>query len=164
MSRRFSNRWAAVAAAGVALAAGALFLSAAASADHNSALPIHIVVGDARGAHPMARSDPGRSGSTQELPEQPREIWNRGLRGGIEQIPAVDDHGNVVIATGSAELVQLNPEGSEQWRARIGVSSATTAPALLSDGTRFVLTAMGEAWGISAQGARKFHKIGRAHV
>jgi hypothetical protein len=154
--RRFNRRLFAIAAAGVLLAAGALLLSEAASADHDSALPVHITVGDPRGASPMARTDPARSGSTEELPERARELWNRGLRGGIEQVPAVDDQGNVVIATGSAELVQLSREGSEQWRARIGVSSATTAPALMSDGTRFVLTAMGEAWGITAQGARKF--------
>jgi outer membrane protein assembly factor BamB len=135
---------------------GALVCAPRASADHDSALPIHIVVGTPAGAQPMARVDPARSGCTNELPERPRELWNRGLRGGIEQVPAVDDRGNVIIATASGELAQLGADGTEQWRTRLGVSSASTAPVILSDATRFVVTAIGEAWGVSAQGTRKF--------
>lgn len=134
----------------------ALLCAGNASADHDSALPIHIVVGTPAGAQPMARVDPARSGCTAQLPDRPREVWNRGLRGGIEQLPAVDDKGNVILATGSGEMVQLGPDGTEQWRTRTGVGSAGTAPVILSDGTRFVITAAGEAWGVTAQGTRKF--------
>ncbi len=146
---------------GACLAAAGLGLmawTAPASAQHDPALPVHIVVGPPPGAHPMARTDPARTARTAELPSQPREIWNRGVRGGIEQVPAVDDHGNVILATSTGELAQLGPDGTEQWRIGLGQqkSAATVSPVILSDGTRLVLNAMGEAWGVSPSGAKRF--------
>jgi len=36
------------------------------------------------------------------------------------------------------------------------VAKREHVPVLLSDGTRFVITAIGEAWGVTLQGARRF--------
>lgn len=143
--------------AALLLAGLGLFASTrSARAQHDPALPVHVVVGPPAGAQPMARVDSSRTARTDELPAHPRELWNRGVRGGIEQVPAVDDHGNVVIATSTGELAQLGADGAEQWRTPTRTSAATTGPVLLSDGTRLVLNAFGEAWGITATGTRKF--------
>ena len=141
---------------------GLIASTRAAQAQHDPALPVHIVVGPPAGAQPMARVDPSRTARTGELPSRPRELWNRGVRGGIEQVPAVDDRGNIVIATSTGELAQLGADGAEQWRTRLYIpgskeqSASTIAPVLLSDGTRMVLTALGDAWGLTSAGGRNF--------
>jgi hypothetical protein len=147
-------------ALGAALAGA---LGAAAIAHHASAetfdpsLPIHMTVGGPTGPWAMQRADPQRTARTGELPDAPRELWRRMVRGGIELAPIVDDRQNICVAGSGAELTQLSASGQELWRTRVGISTPTAGPVIMSDETRFVLTALGEAWGVSATGANRFH-------
>jgi hypothetical protein len=69
---------------------------------------------------------------------------------------AVDDGGAIVVAAAVAELVQVDADGREQWHQRLGMSVASTEPVILSDGTRVVLTTLGQAWGFDARGGERF--------
>ena len=128
-----------------------------ASADSVSvSLPAHLTVGPAPGPCPMARVDGRRSGRVVELPSAPRELWHRRVRGGTSLPVAVDETGAVVVAAAVAELVQVDADGREQWHQRLGMSVASTEPVILSDGTRVVLTTLGQAWGFDARGGERF--------
>ncbi len=121
-----------------------------------TALPNHLVVGPPSGATPMARVDASRTGSVAELPDNPHELWREVVRGGIEAPVVSAENGALVVATSAAELVQLSASGKEQWRVRLGLGAASASPSVLSDGTRVVVTALGEAWGFGASGIQRF--------
>src|SRR5437868_3061111 len=55
-----------------------------------------------------------------------------------------------------AALFALGPDGKEIWRVRLGAASPVATPTLTSDGTLVVVTAAGQAWGISPSGAVRF--------
>ena len=141
-----------------------LLASGAMAEPLNPALPIHLTVGPPAGAAPMARVDPARSGRTDQLPDMPRELWRRSLHAGIELPPVVDPHGSIVLVETGSEVVQLSSQGEEQWHAR-GLSTSSAGPVLLSDGTRVVLTTVGDVWALNPDGTSRFHadlgKLGR---
>jgi hypothetical protein len=134
-----------------------MLASRSASADRvDTRLPAHIVVGAPRGACPMARVDQARTGRTPRLPDSPRQIWHRRVRGGLTLPPVVDEAGTIVVAAAIAELVQVAEDGREQWHRRLGMSVAAGGPVLSSSGTRLVLTALGTAWGFGPNGEERF--------
>lgn len=104
----------------------------------------------------MLRGDAQRTGRGTQLPDVPRELWHRKIRGGLALPPAIDAAGSIVVAAAVAELVQVSAQGNEQWHQRIGLSVATAGPVLTSEGTRVVLTALGDAWGFRPDGTPKF--------
>jgi hypothetical protein len=100
----------------------------------------------------MGRVNPSRTGQVVELPDTPNELWHRRVRGGMALPVATDEHGAVIIAASVAELVQVGPDGTEQWHRKLGMSIASTEPVILSDGTRVVLTSLGQVWGYDPAG------------
>jgi hypothetical protein len=104
----------------------------------------------------MARVDGKRSGCIESIPDSLKRIWRLPLRGGIEMPAAIDQDGAIVVALTLAEVVQVSASGVEQWRAKTGISTATVAPVILRDGTRLILNALGEAWGITPNGSIRF--------
>jgi outer membrane protein assembly factor BamB len=120
-------------------------------------MPRTVVVGAPRGFAPSERIDPRRTGRTQtRLPFPAVEVWRRQISGGIELAPLVDTQGNVIIAQTIAEIIKLSPDGREIWRARTGTGAPTATPVLTSDGTLVVVTAAGQAWGLTPSGATRF--------
>lgn len=120
-------------------------------------LPRAVVVGAPRGASPSERVDAARTGRSRTLlPQQPIELWRRHVTGGIEQIPVVDADDNILIALTVPEAIKLGPDGKEIWRVRLGTFSPAVPPILTSDGSLVVITAAGQAWGISPNGAVRF--------
>lgn len=115
-------------------------------------LPARITVGPSPGQCPMGRVNPSRTGQVVELPDTPNELWHRRVRGGMALPVATDEHGAVIIAASVAELVQVGPDGTEQWHRKLGMSIASTEPVILSDGTRVVLTSLGQVWGYDPAG------------
>ncbi len=150
--------------AAVAIAAAAAAAIVATAAVHHAAaeyvrpdFPVTLVVGPSLGPQPMARSDVARTGRAARLPDAPRELWHRKIRGGLSLPPMVDANGSIVIAAAVAELLQMTPDGNEQWHHGLGTSVASDGPVILSDGTRVVLTSLGDAWGIGPDGSERFH-------
>ena len=146
---------------GLSLGAGALALLAAprASAERvDPAFPTTMTVGPPAGACPLARVDEARTGRTEELPATPREIWHRRVRGGMTLPVVVDENGSIIVAAAVAELVQVGPDGAEQWHRRLGMSVASAGPVVLSNGTRFAITALGHAWGYGPDGTLRIDK------
>jgi hypothetical protein len=144
---------------GALLALGALLPTGSiALADAiDPSLPRAVVVGAPRGAAPSERLDAARTGRTRtRLPQPPIELWRRHITGGIEQLPVVDADDNILIALTAPEAIKLGPDGKEIWRVRLGAASPVAPPVLTSDGTMVVITAAGQAWGISPNGAVRF--------
>lgn len=104
----------------------------------------------------MARVDPARTATVDELPEVPRETWTRAMHSGIELPVAIDETGAIVVAATGGDVVQLHADGTEQWKSRVGISGPSTGPVITSDRTRVVLTSLGEVWGLSPTGRVKF--------
>lgn len=119
-------------------------------------LPIHLIVGPPAGPHPMARVNGSRTGLVAQLPSSPKLLWHQRVRGGTTLPVAVDETGAMVIASAVAELVQLDRNGREQWRQKLGMSVASTEPVITSNGTRVVLTSLGRAWGFGPDGTMRF--------
>ncbi len=146
-----------VAGFGLCAAGWAALGSSPAAAEHaDPNLPVRIAVGAPPGHCPMGRVNPARTGRVPELPDRPKPIWHRRVRGGMALPVAVDEQGSIIVAAAIAELVQVGPDGSEQWHRRLGMSVATTQPVILTDGTRVVLTALGKVWGFGPDGAERF--------
>jgi len=118
--------------------------------------PATVVVGPSPGAEPMARGNVARTGQTTRLPDPPHEVWHRKIRGGLSLAPAVDARGAIVVAAAVAEVVQVSPDGAEQWHHPLGMSVSTAGPVILSDDTRMVVTALGDAWGFGPDGSVRF--------
>ncbi len=55
-------------------------------------------------------------------------------------------------------MIQVGPEGTEQWTRHLGTSVPSTQPIILSKGTRVVVTSLGEVWGFGPNGEPKFRK------
>lgn len=123
----------------------------------DATMPRTVVVGAPRGFAPSERVDPRRTGRTHtRLPSPAVEVWRRQISGGIDLTPLVDTQGNVIVAQTIAEIIKLSPEGREIWRARTGTGAPTAPPVLTSDGTLVVLTAAGQAMGLTPSGATRF--------
>jgi len=124
-----------------------------------SNLPLRVVVGDPRGPCPMARVDASRGALTDVLPDEPSDIWNNRRnkpRGRIIVPAAVDDTGDLVIATDASLLVQYTRDGRVAWQSQVRGGAATTGPVITSDGTRVVLNSAGHAWGFGRDGSFRF--------
>ena len=117
-----------------------------------ASLPARVVVGPPPGPYPMARVNGHRNGMVEELPSRLQQTWNSSAPGDVRVPAAVDPTGAVVVATESAWLVQLDSEGRTQWKKRMDTSPASTGPVIMSDGTRFVLSISGHAWGLDPLG------------
>ncbi|MGE3673874.1 MAG: PQQ-binding-like beta-propeller repeat protein, partial [Polyangiaceae bacterium] len=114
-------------------------------------------VGVPPGITNMARADVSRSGLTQTaLPGA--LVVKRELRvtGGITSGMLSDADGRLIVATLDPELVQLSPEGKQQWSVSTGKSAAVVQPVLLSDGTRVLLNADNQLFGFGSSGTRRF--------
>jgi hypothetical protein len=120
-------------------------------------LPRTLVVGAPRGAAPSERLDAQRSGRSRTLfPATPLHRWEHHITGGIELAPVVDEHDNVLVVGTTPDAIKLDSEGKEVWRVRFGTSAAVVPPVLTSDGTLVIVTAAGQAVGISSAGAIRF--------
>jgi outer membrane protein assembly factor BamB len=140
-------------ALGAALPTGSIALADAI----DPSLPRAVVVGDPRGASPSERVDAARTGRARTLlPQQPIELWRRHVTGGIELLPLVDADNNILIALTVPEAIKLGPDGKEVWRVRLGTHPSKVPPILTSDGSLVVITAAGQAWGISPNGTVRF--------
>ena len=85
-------------------------------------------------------------------------MWRRDLPGRHDAASiAVDSHGAILVPSATLpELVQLTPDGIEQWRASTGDGPAVTGVVLLNDETRVVVTSADEAFGFSPSGQTRF--------
>jgi hypothetical protein len=142
-------------------AIGTLVASAGLSpaSDVDPALPLTLLIGPPPGFAPMARIDGHRRGqSATSLPQHPRTLWRRTVRGGLDTTPlAVDPRGSIVVASfQAAELVQFSAEGVEMWRRPTGSAPSVGGVVLLNDDTRTVVTGAGETLGYSPSGALRF--------
>jgi len=151
------RRLAVGAALGLAGAAGGGLAIAEGGRSIDPLMPTTIVVGAPLGPAPCDRLDPQRTGrSSTALPEAPVELWRRPISGGLDLPPVVDHTGRIVAALTIPEIVELDADGKEQWRTRLGTAGALAPPALTSDGTVVVLTSDARAWGISKSGSVRF--------
>lgn len=145
-----------------ALQLGALLALAAAWAGAqpiDPTLPQTRVVGRPAAFAAMMRIDPGRTGRTRTpLPARPRVLWRARAQGGIEHPVSVDRTGAIVISSSIAQVVQIDPHGRPAWTVRTGRGAPLTAPVILSDGTRVVVTPGPHLIGISASGHVRFKR------
>ena len=145
-----------IASAALALVALAAAPSARADAVDPS-VPRTLLVGAPRGAAPSERLDAQRSGRSRTLfPAAPLHRWEHHLTGGLELAPVVDEHDNIYVAGTTPDVIKLDPEGKEIWRVRYGTSAAVVSPVLTSDGTVVIVTASGQAVGITPSGSLRF--------
>jgi PQQ-like domain len=148
-----------IAAAVIVLAAIVPAPSARADAVDPS-LPRTLLVGAPRGAAPSERLDAQRSGRSRTLfPATPLQRWEHHLTGGIELSPVVDEHDNIYVAGTTPDLIKIDPDGRELWRVRFGTSPAVVSPVLTSDGTVVIVTAAGQAVGVTPSGAVRFASV-----
>jgi hypothetical protein len=121
------------------------------------ALPRTLVVGPPRGAAPCERLDAQRSGRARtRFPSAPLHRWDHHISGGLELAPVVDAQDNVLVVGTTPDVIKLDPEGKELWRLRFGASTAVASLVLTSDGTLVILTAAGQAVGVTPSGAIRF--------
>ena len=156
--KRWSRRAAAI-GVGLTLSVGGWVLWSPSRAEADLVdpnLPVSITIGHPPGFSPMARVDSRRTGRVEALPDAPKQKWHRRVRGGMSLPVAIDQDGAIIVAAAVAEMVQVKPDGSEQWHRRLGMSVASTQPVIMADGTRVVLTALGQAWGFGPQGEARF--------
>lgn len=105
-----------------------------------------------RGVATMGRVDGARSGRTSHpFPKTPVELWRKTV-GPIDQLPVVDEAGDVVIALPSGEIVKIGASGQEVFRFRSGVGGAVTPPLLGEGGTASVISSSGTHLRLSAKG------------
>ncbi len=144
--------------AAAALVVAAILPAPSARADAiDPSLPRTLLVGAPRGAAPSERLDAQRSGRARTLfPAAPLQRWEHHLTGGLELSPVVDERDNIYVAGTTPDLVKLDPEGKELWRLRFGTSPAVVSPVLTSDGTVVIVTAAGQAVGVTPSGALRF--------
>lgn len=144
--------------AATALVIAALLPARSAHADAiDPTMPRTLVVGAPRGAAPCERLDAQRSGRSRTLfPAAPLHRWEHHLTGGLELSPVVDAQDNVLVVGTTPDAIKLDPEGKEIWRVRFGASAAVIAPVLTSDGTLVIVTAAGQAVGITPSGSIRF--------
>jgi hypothetical protein len=76
---------------------------------------------------------------TDLLPSNPHVLWRTRVRGNLAHSLAVDQHGRIVVASTTA-FTELGADGQEEASFELP-AAAVTAPVLLSDGTRAVITA-----------------------
>jgi outer membrane protein assembly factor BamB len=120
-------------------------------------MPRTLLVGAPAGHAPAERIDGRRSGRTRtKLPAAPVEAWRHHVTGGLEQAPAVDAQGNILVAGTVPELLALAPDGKELWRVRLGTAAPVAPPVITSDGGAVVITSAGQAWGVAPSGAVRF--------
>ena len=152
------NRTGARARGAIALLAGGLALASDARADViDPALPRTLLVGGPRGAAPSERLDAQRTGRSRTLlPSAPLHRWEHHLTGGIELAPVVDEHDNILVVGTTPDAIKLDSEGKEVWRVRFGTSAAVVPPVLTSDGTLVIVTAAGQAVGLTPAGSIRF--------
>lgn len=137
----------------VALVGAALFASSrAADAEPlDSAFPEAVVLGPPRGDAPSERLDPERTGrSKHKLPSELAELAREQV-GALQFPPIIDDAGNAWLTPLTAEVVRVELEclgktdtrcaKSGHARFRIGATTATHPPVLLSGGGLAILTA-----------------------
>ena len=138
--------------------AAALLAAAPSRADAiDPTMPRTLVVGAPRGAAPSERLDAQRSGRSRTLfPTAPLHRWEHHITGGLELAPVVDAQDNVLVVGTTPDVIKLDPEGKEIWRVRFGASPAVAAPVLTSDGTLVIVTAAGQAVGVTPSGSIRF--------
>ncbi len=139
-------------------AAIALALASPARADViDPSMPRTLVVGAPRGAAPSERLDAQRTGRSRTLfPAAPLHRWEHHITGGIEQPPVVDEHDDIFVVATTPDVIKLDSSGKELWRVRFGTSAAVVPPVLTSDGTLVLVTAAGQAVGLTPSGAVRF--------
>ncbi len=144
--------------AAVALVTAAILPAPSARADAvDPSMPRTLLVGAPRGAAPSERLDAQRSGRSRTLlPSAPLHRWEHHLTSGIELSPVVDERGNILVVGTTPDVIKLDPEGKELWRVRFGTSAAVVPPVLTSDGTLVVVTASGQAVGVTPSGTLRF--------
>lgn len=143
--------------AALALAAASSPAPSARADAVDPSMPCTLLVGAPRGAAPSERLDAQRSGRSRTLfPAAPLHRWEHHLTSGIELSPVVDERGNILVAGTTPDVIKLDPEGKELWRVRFGASAAVVPPVLTSDGTLVIITASGQAVGITPSGSLRF--------
>lgn len=125
-------------------------------------VPKTIVVGTGGALWPTARGAYGRTGrSPVALPRGGKTVWSRGLSGRIEYPPLVDDVGTTVVVTagGGTEgtLVQLSPKDGKPLVTKLD-GAPITAPAILGNGTRVVITPL-YALGYGKDGVQRWKTL-----
>ena len=144
------------------LAAGLGFIAAAASgypalaAELVSAAPHTLYVGTPRGYATAPHVDAARTRHSPGLPapDDAHIAWRRQIPGGIGGNVVVDDAGRI-FAAGLSRVTQLGADGTLQFTEPAPFSTAVAA-ALLSDGSRALLTRDGHVMGWSESGAPAF--------
>ncbi|MFO0569976.1 MAG: hypothetical protein U0263_30295 [Polyangiaceae bacterium] len=155
MSKRFlDRRW----LPGLALALGMAVVPARAERV-DPTLPTRRVVGAPAGQSPMFRGDSARTGRTrQPLPSEPVVLWRARVTGGLDLPLVVDGRGHTIAASPMSQLVELDDKGKLSFSVKTGSSPPVQGPVLTTDGTRIVLTAVGELWGLTPNGAVRFRR------
>lgn len=141
------------------MAAMPLGLSPALADSVDPSMPKTVVVGVPRGFAPSERIDGERTGRLPQntrLPDRPSELWRKHVSGGLELPPLIDAEGNLYLLLTIPEVVKLNPEGKEVWRARLGQSAPLAPGTFTSDGTLVLVSSAGQALGITKEGAIRF--------
>ena len=122
------------------------------AAELGTAQPYEFMLGAPRGHATSRDVDPSRCRHTPRLPEieAARVAWQRQIPGGISGNVLVDAAGRI-FAAGAGRVTQLGADGALQYSQQAAFSGAV-ATALLTDGTRAVLTREGRVLGWSLDG------------
>ncbi|HEV8246461.1 MAG TPA: PQQ-binding-like beta-propeller repeat protein [Polyangiaceae bacterium] len=138
----------------------ALALSATARAGAiDPSLPLTLNAGAPRALCAAANVDArGSELSRVELPTHAIPSYRAKLAPPIQQPPAADVNGALVVAHGTGKLSQLDDRGRVQWTVRVGPDAAASAPIITSGGMRWVLTTAGEVVAVSSDGRVRFRQ------
>jgi hypothetical protein len=134
----------------------AAWVGSASAAGLAPALPHSFWIGPTPGPATAPQVDPMGTHRAPALPppDAAAVVWQRRVPGGVAGNVLVDDAGRVFVA-GLGRVSQLSEAGSVEFSVVASFSTAIAA-ALLSDGTRAVLTREGHVLGWSARGAPEF--------
>jgi hypothetical protein len=156
MTRTEPSRWSLPPVRRMALVAAGLASLPASATELVTALPHEFVVGPARGFAIANDVDTSGSRHVLALPsvDAARVAWQRHVPGGIGANLLVDAESRI-FAVGTGRVTQLRADGGLEY-SQAGEFSNAVAAALLTDGTRAVLTREGRVIGWSPGGSVVF--------
>ena len=106
----------------------------------------------------MSGLDGARSHTTsQGLPLSPTLTFRARISGGVRGSVCADERGHVIASTLGNALVEVDEKGNEVWSARPPAGMLSSAPAILSDGSRVALTTTGSMLSVAAAGSPVRH-------
>lgn len=87
------------------------------------------------------------------------ELWSQSVEGNIEGSPAIDNNGNIIVATTGSKLYSFNDSGIVNWSFNLD-SSVVSSPAITLDGSIIISATSGSIYSINRNGVENWRFSG----